>query len=128
MLVTIGTQPCDNVNVTTADWTALVCLAPQGPGTGDVQLVVHVAGSGSGAYRFLYDAPTVTGVAPSPCSSNDTCLVVVQGRNLGLKTAPDPDVYIGESLSRLCPRDSRQKQAGQGRATAPGIRDGGSKG
>ena len=100
MNVTIGAQPCSSVTVLALDTlSAFTCIAPAGPGLGDVQLRVRVDGGGSATTRFLYDPPHVLSISPNPCQSNASCLVTIVGTNLGRRdpaTAPDPVVLIGE--------------------------------
>ena len=100
MTVTIGGQPCSGVTVTDAlALTQFVCTAPTGPGVGDVRLQVTVADSGNASTPFLYSAPAVTGVSPSPCNAEATCPLVLTGSNLGLKnsiTSPEPVVTLGD--------------------------------
>jgi hypothetical protein len=99
MNVTIGNQSCSAVTITDpVSLTSFSCVAPPGPGIGDVQLRVVVQSGGVASTPFLYDAPRVTRVSPSPCHSNTTCVVSIEGTNLGLKNpvmAPDPVIYIG---------------------------------
>lgn len=64
--VTIGGQPCsDLVVANSSSLGVLTCRAPPGPGYGAIRLEVTVAGQ-SGSAPFVYNAPTVTWVGPSP--------------------------------------------------------------
>ncbi len=90
MEVLIGTQKCTNIvmtnNATLGEFT---CVAPAGPGFGAVQLRVTVPGSGTGAIRFLYDAPSVTRVVGSPCDASTACPVQVRGTLCGRPRCPE---------------------------------------
>lgn len=55
--VTIGTAECSNVVVSRTNFTSLECLAPPGPGFGDVQVTVSVEGGGSGGQQFRCVSP-----------------------------------------------------------------------
>jgi hypothetical protein len=96
-----GGQPCTGVEITDGvGLGSLTCLAPAGPGIGaNVQLVVAVQGSGTGSHNFVYAAPNVTRVAPSPCNAEVSCQVYIYGTDLGLKntqTSPDPVIFVGK--------------------------------
>ena len=79
MSVTIGNQSCTNVQVTdNVTYGALQCIAPPGPGYGDVQLRVAMLGSGIGAYRFEYNPPVVQRVTGSPCDADSPCPLQVR--------------------------------------------------
>lgn len=78
MTVTIGGLPCANVTVIdNATLTSFQCLAPPGPGFGDVQLQVAIFGSGGGSMQFLYDPPKVTRVVGTPCDAEALCPIQV---------------------------------------------------
>jgi hypothetical protein len=78
MEVTIGTQACTSITITdVAGLGEFTCSAPPGPGTGIVQLRVDID-SGSATTRFLYDAPSVTGLRGAPCDAAAPCPLVVR--------------------------------------------------
>jgi hypothetical protein len=97
--VTIGGSPCSNAAVTdTTGFGVLLCTAPPGPGVGDVQLRVSVAGGGNASVPFLYAAPTVNRLSVVACAADADVKVQVHGSNLGLRnsaSSPEPVVYIG---------------------------------
>jgi hypothetical protein len=105
--VSIGGASCTGVEVMDTDSLGtLRCVAPMGPGIGDVHLRVSVAGAGNASVPFLYTAPLVTGVtvdgaSVAVCAADANVVIQVTGTNLGLRnsaTSPDPVVYIGDSL------------------------------
>lgn len=102
MTVAIGNLSCGDVTVTQpVTLSEFTCLAPAGPGLGNVSLHVTVNGSGTAHSPFLYDPPQVLGVQGSPCDAEAVCLLRVTGTNLGLKnsqTSPEPLVYVGDQL------------------------------
>jgi hypothetical protein len=72
--VSIGSQPCAQVNVTDlATLGKLVCVAPPGPGFGDMQLLVEMDGSGSGGFAFAYSPPRIHHIVGSPCDADIPC-------------------------------------------------------
>jgi len=81
MTVTIGDQPCGNITIRDpVTLTAFQCVAPPGPGIGDVQLRVTVAGSGTGSFLFQYSPPVVQWVSGTPCDAEVSCPVQVWAR------------------------------------------------
>jgi hypothetical protein len=99
MNVTIGGQPCADVTlVDTTTLDAFTCEAPPGPGFGAVQLRVAVPPAGTASFAFLYTAPSVTSVEPSPCLADALCQVTIRGHNLGSTSplySPPPVVFVG---------------------------------
>jgi hypothetical protein len=79
---------------------ALQCTAPSGPGFGDVQLRVSVAGGGNVSVPFLYTAPAITGLSVVACAAEINQMIQVFGTNLGsfTGTSPKPVVYIGGNV------------------------------
>ncbi len=105
-LVSVGGVPCTGVVVTDAVGLGeLRCVAPPGPGFGDVQVLVMVTGTGNASTLFLYTAPAVTSVNYAVCAADVNVVITVSGSNLGphrdvgnTGNSPDPVVYIGGSV------------------------------
>jgi hypothetical protein len=77
MTVAIGGQPCADV-VVDDSLTSLQCIAPPGPGIGDVQLRVTVDGSGTASHPFEYNSPVVGLVVGTPCDADAPCPIQVR--------------------------------------------------
>jgi hypothetical protein len=99
--VVIGSLVCEDAVITDdVSLGALQCVAPPGPGFGDVHLTVLVAGGGNASVPFLYSAPEVTRTSVAACAADANVVIYIHGSNLGLRNtiaSPDPVVYIGDS-------------------------------
>jgi hypothetical protein len=99
--VSIGGLPCTSPVVTdVANFGVVRCIAPSGPGFGDVRLEVAVASGGNTSVPFLYAAPEVTGLSVTVCPADVNFVIQVMGTNIGLRNSvnsPDPVVYIGNT-------------------------------
>lgn len=100
--VTIGEALCSNVVIEDGlAFGVLRCTAPPGPGIGNVQLTVMVAGYYNASVPFMYMLPAVTGVSLTVCAADAAVVIKVSGTNLGRRnsaSSPDPVVFIGDSL------------------------------
>jgi hypothetical protein len=94
--VLIGGQPCSRVNLTDPVFLSeFSCVAPAGPGAGPIELVVAVEDAPTASVPFLYAAPAVTRVTPSPSDATVAVTIVIHGTNLGLRSAVDPEITVG---------------------------------
>ena len=63
-VVTLAGQPCTRLTLLdNATWTSLTCVAPSGQGT---NVLILDVGSQAATVLFVYDAPEVYAVSPTP--------------------------------------------------------------